>query len=63
MARATLVRCVLSVFVICCFCFVFVLFLFWFFLGGEVVLLLFFWGGLVSAIDALDLVRKTKWEF
>ena len=61
MARATLVRCVLSVFVICCFCFV--LFLFWVFFGGEVVLLLFFWGGLVSAIDALDLVRKTKREF
>ena len=63
MAWATLVGCVLSVFVICCFCFVFVLFFVLVFFGGEVVLLLFFWGGLVSAIDALDLVRKTKREF
>ena len=62
MARATLVRCVLSVFVICCFCFVFVLFLFCFFWGGGCFVVVFL-GGLVSAIDALDLVRKTKKEF
>ena len=79
MARATLVCCVLSVFVICLllfFCcffvclllsfFCFVLFCFVFFLGGGVVVLFcccFVMVFIWLVLDALDLVRNTKKEF
>ena len=76
MARATLVCCVLSVFVICllpffllffvCCCFFFVLLLV--FMGGRggggcFVLLLFCYGFFWLVLDALDLVPNTKKEF
>ena len=70
MARATLVCCVLSVFVsllLFFFFFFVVVFIFFFFLGGGCfVLLLLFFGlfvccfFLVSAIDALDLVCNIR---
>ena len=73
MARATLVCCVLSVFVICLLLFFllfFCLLLFFCFVvgffwgrGGCFVLLLFCYGFFRLVLDALDLVRNTKKEF